>query len=108
MVFVIGLCGLRSANAFAWLTTSPPHPPTTTHPNPPKNQKVCAIVTEGFLNYSRARGNDLITPRPEFRFPGLKPGDRWCLCASRWQVRVRVDQWMWVDWRFVFGCDGGW
>lgn len=45
---------------------------------------VCSKVTEEFLQYSLAQGNDLITPRPEFRFAGLKPGDRWCLCASRW------------------------
>lgn len=45
---------------------------------------VCAEVTRAFLEYSRARGNDLMTPRPEFGFPGLKPGDRWCLCAHRW------------------------
>ncbi len=45
---------------------------------------VCAVLTEEFLDYSRTQGNDLITPRPEFGFPGLKPGDRWCLCASRW------------------------
>lgn len=45
---------------------------------------VCAQVTAEFLHFSRARGNDLITPRPEYRFPGLKPGDRWCLCALRW------------------------
>lgn len=46
---------------------------------------VCVTVTSEFLQYSFSRGNDLITPRPEFRFPGLKPGDRWCLCASRWE-----------------------
>ncbi len=46
---------------------------------------VCAQVTSEFLEYSRSRGNDLVTPRPEFGFPGLKPGDRWCLCAARWQ-----------------------
>ena len=46
---------------------------------------VCARVTEDFLAYSRGRGNDLSTPRPEFDFPGLKPGDQWCLCASRWK-----------------------
>jgi uncharacterized protein (DUF2237 family) len=46
---------------------------------------VCAIVTEDFLSFSRAQGNDLSTPRPEFAFPGLKPGDRWCVCAPRWQ-----------------------
>ena len=46
---------------------------------------VCVTVTAEFLNYSFNRGNDLITPRPEFRFPGLKPGDKWCLCAARWE-----------------------
>jgi uncharacterized protein (DUF2237 family) len=46
---------------------------------------VCAEVTDAFLEFSRDRGNDLITPRPEFDFPGLKAGDRWCLCASRWR-----------------------
>lgn len=46
---------------------------------------VCAIMTEEFLAFSRARGNDLSTPHPEFGFRGLRPGDRWCLCASRWK-----------------------
>ncbi|VTT87377.1 hypothetical protein DM2_711 [Halorubrum sp. DM2] len=45
---------------------------------------LCAVVTADFLRYSRDRGNDLITPRPEFDFPGLEPGDRWCLCVGRW------------------------
>ena len=45
---------------------------------------LCAVVTAEFLRYSRDRGNDLITPRPEFDFPGLSPGDRWCLCVGRW------------------------
>jgi uncharacterized protein len=45
---------------------------------------VCARMTAEFLAFSRARGNDLSTPRPEFGFPGLRPGDRWCLCAARW------------------------
>ena len=45
---------------------------------------VCVEVTKEFLEFSRFRGNDLSTPRPEFQFPGLKPGDRWCLCAARW------------------------
>ena len=44
---------------------------------------VCAVMTAEFLAYSKYVGNDLSTPRPEFRFPGLKPGDRWCLCAGR-------------------------
>ena len=46
---------------------------------------VCARMTAEFLSFSRARGNDLATPMPEFGFPGLKPGDRWCLCAARWK-----------------------
>jgi hypothetical protein len=46
---------------------------------------VCIQVTKEFLEFSRFRGNDLSTPRPEFGFPGLKPGDRWCLCAERWR-----------------------
>lgn len=46
---------------------------------------VCAQVTHEFLEFSRSRGNDLITPRPEYDFPGLKEGDFWCLCASRWK-----------------------
>ena len=45
---------------------------------------VCARMTEEFLAFSLARGNDLVTPRPEMRFRGLKPGDRWCVCALRW------------------------
>lgn len=46
---------------------------------------VCAIITQDFLDFTRSRGNDLETPRPEFGFPGLKPGDQWCLCAMRWE-----------------------
>jgi hypothetical protein len=46
---------------------------------------VCARVTAEFLEFSRRRGNDLSTPAPEVGFPGLKPGDRWCLCALRWK-----------------------
>ncbi len=46
---------------------------------------VCAVVTDEFLDFSIAAGNDLSTPRPEYRFPGLRAGDRWCLCAARWE-----------------------
>lgn len=46
---------------------------------------VCVEVTREFLAFSKARGNDLSTPRPEYGFPGLSAGDRWCLCAARWQ-----------------------
>jgi uncharacterized protein (DUF2237 family) len=45
---------------------------------------VCAVVSDAFLAFSRERGNDLTTPRPEFGFPGLQDGDGWCLCAGRW------------------------
>ena len=46
---------------------------------------VCAIMTEEFLRFTLQKGNDLITPLPYFKFPGLKPGDQWCLCVSRWK-----------------------
>jgi uncharacterized protein (DUF2237 family) len=46
---------------------------------------VCIIVSEEFLEFSKSRGNDLSTPAPMYGFPGLKPGDRWCLCAPRWK-----------------------
>jgi len=52
--------------------------------------QVCAVMTAEFLGFSRQAGNDLSTPRPEFGFPGLKPGDRWCLCAARWQQALEA------------------
>jgi hypothetical protein len=51
---------------------------------------VCAVVTAEFLRFSTGVGNDLVTPRPEFGFPGLRPGDRWWLCASRWAQAHRA------------------
>ncbi|MFW5835111.1 MAG: DUF2237 family protein [Pseudomonadota bacterium] len=53
---------------------------------------VCAVMTGAFLAFSRSRGNDLSTPRPEFGFAGLRPGDRWCLCAARWQEALDAGQ----------------
>lgn len=53
---------------------------------------VCAVMTEAFLAFSLARGNDLSTPRPEFEFAGLRPGDRWCLCAARWREAWEAGQ----------------
>lgn len=50
----------------------------------PGRHLVCVVLTDEFLAFSRARGNDLSTPRPEWGFPGLKAGDRWCLCLERW------------------------
>ncbi|MBS3803782.1 MAG: DUF2237 domain-containing protein [Oleiphilaceae bacterium] len=52
---------------------------------------VCSVVTDEFLAYSRSRGNDLSTPVPAFGFPGLKQGDSWCLCASRWHEALKAD-----------------
>jgi uncharacterized protein (DUF2237 family) len=51
---------------------------------------VCALMTEDFLEFTVAAGNDLVTPRPEWGFPGLVAGDRWCLCASRWLEAARA------------------
>lgn len=56
------------------------------------NHGVCAVMSEEFLRFSKARGNDLSTPRPELDFPGLKPGDRWCLCSARWQEALAANQ----------------
>jgi uncharacterized protein (DUF2237 family) len=50
---------------------------------------VCAVVTAEFLTFSREMGNDLSTPMPDYGFPGLVPGDRWCLCAPRWQQALK-------------------
>ncbi|WP_031498746.1 DUF2237 family protein [Bryobacter aggregatus] len=51
---------------------------------------ICALMTEDFLAFSKAAGNDLSTPHPEFGFPGLKPGDQWCLCALRWKEALEA------------------
>ena len=56
-----------------------------TGPDDRGTHTVCAVVTEQFLDFTLNQGNDLITPRPDYNFPGLNPGDRWCLCALRWQ-----------------------
>src|ERR1700751_1317755 len=53
---------------------------------------VCVVMTATFLEFSKARGNDLSTPMPQFGFPGLKPGERWCLCAPRWQEAFEAGQ----------------
>jgi len=53
---------------------------------------VCVVMSASFLDFSKSRGNDLSTPMPEFGFPGLKPGDRWCLCAPRWQEAFQAGQ----------------
>jgi uncharacterized protein (DUF2237 family) len=56
----------------------------STGPEDLGSHTVCVVTTVEFLEFSRAAGNDLSTPRPEWGFPGLRPGDRWCLCAERW------------------------
>jgi uncharacterized protein (DUF2237 family) len=50
----------------------------------PGRHELCAVMTDEFLGYSKRQGNDLITPRPELNFPGLSPGDHWCVCVPRW------------------------
>ncbi len=62
----------------------------TTGPDDTGRHVVCAIMTTEFLVFSFERGNDLLTPRPQYRFPGLKPGDRWCLCALRWKEALEA------------------
>jgi len=54
-------------------------------PRDPGRHEICAVMTEEFLQYSKAQGNDLLTPRPELNFPGLDPGDHWCVCVPRWR-----------------------
>ncbi len=61
-----------------------------TGPDDAGSHTVCAIMTEEFLAFTRDRGNDLTTPQPMYMFPGLRPGDRWCLCASRWLEAYRA------------------
>ena len=56
----------------------------STGPEDLGSHTVCAVVSAEFLQQQQAVGNDLVTPRPEYRFAGLKPGDRWCVCAARW------------------------
>ncbi|HSR59712.1 MAG TPA: DUF2237 domain-containing protein [Robiginitalea sp.] len=56
-----------------------------TGPGDSGSHVVCAIMTDAFLEFTRSRGNDLIAPMPYFQFPGLRAGDRWCLCARRWK-----------------------
>jgi uncharacterized protein (DUF2237 family) len=62
----------------------------TPHPMDHGNHSVCALVTQEFLDFTARQGNDLATARPEFGFEGLKPGDRWCLCAGRWLEAVQA------------------
>jgi uncharacterized protein (DUF2237 family) len=66
------------------------------HPHQARGRRprgaVCVVMTSAFLDFSKSRGNDLSTPMPELGFPGLKPGDRWCLCAPRWQEAFEASQ----------------
>ena len=63
-----------------------------TAPDDLGSHTVCAVMTAAFLEFSKDSGNDLSTPHPEFGFAGLKPGDRWCLCAPRWQQALAAGQ----------------
>jgi uncharacterized protein len=62
-----------------------------TGPEDVGSHTVCVVLTAAFLEFSKARGNDLSTPLPEYGFPGLKPDDRWCLCAPRWQEALAAE-----------------
>jgi uncharacterized protein (DUF2237 family) len=62
-----------------------------TGPEDTGSHTVCAVVSAEFLEQQRSVGNDLVTPRPEYSFPGLKPGDRWAVCAARWQQAHDAD-----------------
>jgi uncharacterized protein len=62
-----------------------------THDEDVGTHVICAKVTQAFLDFSVSRGNDLVTPRPEYRFAGLKAGDRWCLCALRWREALQAE-----------------
>jgi uncharacterized protein (DUF2237 family) len=53
---------------------------------------VCAVMTDEFLQFSKSKGNDLTTPMPQYGFPGLKAGDKWCLCAARWREALRAEK----------------
>ncbi|HEX4856873.1 MAG TPA: DUF2237 domain-containing protein [Limnobacter sp.] len=78
------LGGMLQACSFSPLTGFMRDGCCSTGPNDVGRHVVCAKVTQEFLEFQLRRGNDLISPQPQFRFPGLKPGDRWCVCASRW------------------------
>jgi hypothetical protein len=67
-----------------------------TGPDDVGRHTVCAIVTADFLEFSFSRGNDLSTPAPQYGFPGLKPGDRWCLCVDRWLEAYQAGKAPWV------------
>ena len=62
-----------------------------TSPEDIGSHTVCAVMTKEFLAFSKKAGNDLSTPMPDYGFAGLKPGDRWCLCAPRWQEALEAD-----------------
>ena len=61
-----------------------------TAPEDVGSHTVCCVMTAEFLSFSKSRGNDLSTPLPDYGFPGLQPGDRWCLCAPRWQEALEA------------------
>lgn len=61
-----------------------------TGPSDTGTHVVCSVVTQEFLDFTGSRGNDLVTPRPESKFPGLKPGSKWCLCALRWREALEA------------------
>ncbi|MDJ0861609.1 MAG: DUF2237 domain-containing protein [Gammaproteobacteria bacterium] len=81
---VLELCSLKPLTGFTR------NGQCETGPQDLGSHTVCAEVTREFLDYSRSKGNDLVTPVPAFGFPGLRPGDRWCLCAARWREALEA------------------
>ena len=80
----------NQTNTCNCFSAGPQRPNVTGDPDA-GSHTVCVVVTDEFLRFSKSRGNDLSTPAPQFGFAGLKAGDRWCLCAPRWQEAFEAD-----------------
>ena len=68
-----------------------------TGPSDTGTHTICATMTDKFLNYTKSKGNDLITPKPEYNFPGLKQNDQWCICEGRWKQAYMDNIYLKVD-----------
>ena len=109
IVLILCICGIfliKNSSGFSTelnvlgtpLATCCEDPPTgfyrdgrcVTGPSDTGTHVVCSVVTQEFLDFTGSRGNDLVTPRPESKFPGLKPGSKWCLCALRWREALEA------------------
>ncbi len=84
MGWELAVCGCEPMTGFTRTGTC------VTGPGDGGSHTVCAVMTDEFLEFSKADGNDLSTPHPEWGFPGLRAGDRWCLCAPRWMAAYQA------------------